>query len=37
MLRLRMVVLTLLATLACAANASAAPGVVQNLPGCRTS
>ena len=37
MLRLRMVVLTLLATLACAANASAAPGVVQNLPGCRTA
>ena len=37
MLRARMVVVTLLATLGCAANASAAPGVVQDLPGCRTA
>ncbi|HET8949381.1 MAG TPA: nidogen-like domain-containing protein [Solirubrobacteraceae bacterium] len=37
MLRARLVVLTLLAALAAAAPASAAPGVVQDLPGCRTA
>ena len=33
----RLVMLTLLAALALAAPASAAPGVVQDLDGCRTS
>jgi nidogen-like/carboxypeptidase family protein len=37
MLRARLLVLTLLAMLGTAAPAAAAPGVVQDLPGCRTS
>jgi hypothetical protein len=36
-MRVRLVVLTLLAALASTAPASAAPGVVQDLPGCRTA